>query len=872
MNDNRVKDFLAAGALFLAPFIFFFPLTLGTKIFFDGDFQIFYYPIRVELARAFAQGRLPLWEPGIAAGFPLLAEGQIAALYPVSHLLYRILPIQFALGYELLLHHGWLMAGMYVFSRSLRLAMPAAIFSALVFALSGFMMENLLITNLLATIAHLPWMLWLLGKILTAQRRQARAAWFVLLAILATFQFLSLHVQYALLDLGILALYAITWSWCESSPVPIRQSLGVAVLVSIVAVLLAAVQLVPILELTRLSNRAGGVTYEDFTNQSVELKHLALFLSPVVFGGPKVTPGGVVGYLGIIPLVLTLAAPFWERTRRTAFWVALALVGLFLAFGEFNPIYPLLYRVPIFNSLRISGRFLYLVSFAAAILSAISFDSILRNAPRINSTRLAKIAATIFAFIIGTEIVSMYQVDFAGWMALLNWLPIALIGCGVLIVWLTARGKLNRSFAIIGVIGVTVFDLSAFAAVLLQSENALVSSTDFFQAPPSLAAFDTKADQSRILTTGALVPPFPVNQASLYPNLNLVDKISSAKSSTGMWIQRARDYTDNFSPGMLNLYGVRYIVSPIFPRDESGRVVSQPSDKFALRLGTDKLDVPPIMATAIEIDSYIDGEIGEGAQVGALTFFLDDGSTVQMPLRAGIETKAFQAKATSARFDLPKGHALTGIQLASDSRADILHIEHIRLLDPQGNATLLDYAFGASNHSLIYRDDEVAIAENYDALPRAFLVHSAQVLSDSDALRRLREYTFDARQGAILENTAVGGAAALSVPYSDDSPEQDDDESVQITSYESEHVQLKVAATRKGYLILSDTWYPGWIARIDGNDTPIYRVYYTLRAVPIDAGTHTVEFEFQPRSFYLGASISVVTLILGLITIYFVRR
>ena len=367
---ERWGDLFAAAALFLAPFVFFYPLTLGSGIFYEGDFMIFYYPIRDALARALVQGRLPLWTTGIASGFPLLAEGQIGALYPVNQLLYRILPIQLALNYELLLHLGWLMVGMFVFARALRLALPAAIFAALAFAWSAFMMENLLITNMLATIAHLPWMLWLLEKILTARRRPTRLAWFVLLCIISTFQFLTLHAQYALLDTGILALYAATWWWQQPksgaahSNRPARwiarvgQPLGVVVVATGVAVLIAAAQLIPTAELMRASNRAGGVPYEDFTNQSVEPQDLLLFLAPFVLGGPNDVHGGVVGYLGIVPLLLALAAPILQRERRTLFWIVLALAALALAFGRFNPIYPLLYRVPIFNGLRISGRFL----------------------------------------------------------------------------------------------------------------------------------------------------------------------------------------------------------------------------------------------------------------------------------------------------------------------------------------------------------------------------------------------------------------------------------------------------------------------------------------------------------------------------------
>ena len=640
------REVVLAICLFIAPFVFYFPLTLGKAIFYAGDFTIFYYPIRDAMARAFVDGRLPLWVTGISSGFPLLAEGQVGALYPVNQLLYRVLPTQLALTYELSLHLGWMMVGMFVFMRSLRLNIPAAILSAIVFAFSGFMMENLLITNMVDTIAHLPWMLWFLQNNLSAKKRSTRVAWFVLLCLFSTFQFLTLHAQYALLDIAILALYAMAFHWQASETIPLpalltqaAKSLGVVMLATFIAVLLSMAQLVPTFELMQASNRSGGVSYDDFTNQSVEPQHLSIFLAPFALGGPYDVPGGVVGYLGIVPLFLALAAPILKRDRRTLFWLMIALAGLALAFGRNNPIYPLLYRVPIFNGLRISGRFLYVVTFAASILSAIGFDAILRAAPQIDFTRAAKILAGAFIVFIDIEIVLVYQVTLTSWLAVWNWLPIFFIVATVALIWLCARSNLARSTAAIAFIGLTIVDLTAFAAVLTQSANLLVPADDFFRKPQALAAINSRAGESRILTAGALIPPFPVVKESMYAETGMVYGIDSVKSSTGLYIKSMRDYTDSFSPGMLNLIGVRYLLIPIFPPDEHGRILSQPNDKFALMLGNDKIDLPPLSGSAIEVESYVDDRsIADGTTVGKIVFYFSDGTNAELQLRVGLET------------------------------------------------------------------------------------------------------------------------------------------------------------------------------------------------------------------------------------------
>jgi uncharacterized membrane protein YfhO len=61
-------------------------------------------------------------------------------------------------------------------------------------------------------------------------------------------------------------------------------------------------------------------------------------------------------------------------------------------------------------------------------------------------------------------------------------------------------------------------------------------------------------------------------------------------------------------------------------------------------------------------------------------------------------------------------------------------------------------------------------------------------------------------------------------------------------------------------LVLTDTWYPGWKAKVDGREVPVERVDYTLRGVPIGAGAHTVEFTYEPLSWRIGWIVSALAL------------
>jgi uncharacterized membrane protein YfhO len=80
--------------------------------------------------------------------------------------------------------------------------------------------------------------------------------------------------------------------------------------------------------------------------------------------------------------------------------------------------------------------------------------------------------------------------------------------------------------------------------------------------------------------------------------------------------------------------------------------------------------------------------------------------------------------------------------------------------------------------------------------------------------------------------------------------------------YAANTVSIHVNAQRDAWLILADTDYPGWIATIDGEPTPIYRANLMFRAVQVSAGEHAVAFEYHPDWLVPGALVSTVSLIL----------
>jgi hypothetical protein len=148
-------------------------------------------------------------------------------------------------------------------------------------------------------------------------------------------------------------------------------------------------------------------------------------------------------------------------------------------------------------------------------------------------------------------------------------------------------------------------------------------------------------------------------------------------------------------------------------------------------------------------------------------------------------------------------------------------------------------------------------------LPRARLVGGATVKSDAEAVAYMLSEAFDPEREVVLAEQAplaLDGAPA--------------EGSVTWVSRSSGALSLSVTTQRPALLVVADNWFPAWRATVDGSEAPVLRAYHTLRAVPVEAGTHAVEMRYDSPLLRgsLWASLAFLVSLTGLLVFHLWRE
>jgi len=152
-------------------------------------------------------------------------------------------------------------------------------------------------------------------------------------------------------------------------------------------------------------------------------------------------------------------------------------------------------------------------------------------------------------------------------------------------------------------------------------------------------------------------------------------------------------------------------------------------------------------------------------------------------------------------------------------------------------------------------------------LPRAFLVPDYKILKKEQMLDYFNEADFDPTNVVLFEEGGYEPSPPRKTKESSAMQNQ-----VDITSYSPDQITLSVTSAMPSFLFLSEMYYPGWKAFVDGQATRILKGNYMFRVIEIPEGKHNVTFIFDPLSIKMGIGVTTFTLFMLLVLVVWSKR
>ncbi len=706
------------------------------------------YPWKTLALDSLASGKLPLWNPYNFSGSPLLANFQSASLYPLNIVYAATSQIS---GWSILVAVQPLLALIftYFFARSLGIGLLGSLLAAISYAFSGFMAVWLEYNTVGHVILWLPLILLSIEKL----RVQLSGRWILTLALAHTCGLLAGHPQIY----GYMLVFSLLYAHTRAKNLAIKIWI---LIISLLGIGIASIQLIPGIELIRLSARSPHDFHQFFTSILIQPWQFISIIFPNFFGNPATrtywladTFLGKVTTIGIVPLFFLPA--IFRRTEpivRWFFWITIGIIILLSA----NPVSYLLYQLPL------------------PILAS--------SSPTLMAFLLAFCMSILCGFGLDHWIVEKHSIK-----------------------------KLTKRTLQVGFI-LTLFMLSAKIPTL-HPHSAVITRAVLYGsiiAISTLVLFWIAITKPRLLKLSVMAL-LVIHIADLF-----------------IFFQR-------FNPFVA--------ASLIFPKHEITTFIKEHSDARYWGYGT--AAIPANLATEFQGFSPEGYDPLYPKWYGEFIYSYTQG-------------KLLKAFSNSTRSDaaIVSGFGSNGL---SDYRKNkilaALSVGYI--LDRTENGSTQE-TFPSDLFEVAYQKADWHIFKSTKATPRVYLAdHIVTYDSDEDFSQKFFSSTFDPATSVLIPthpsglqpDTATGSAF--------------------IIKYSPERVTIQTDSTASKILVLTDTYYPGWYAKIDQTPTPIIRANWTHRAIIVPSGAHTITFIYEPLSVRIGIVLSMIStglLILIIIT------
>ncbi len=870
---------------------------------------------KLHVRRTLQQFELPLWSPQLFTGAPFFAAGQSSAAYPLSALFY-LLPIEAAFGWFTAIQLAIAGVNAFLLGRVLKLRPVAALFSGVAFQFSGFLVVSVVFTMVLAAASWLPLLLAIIEKVIQKQEEKgvagfrpipyvvAGAATVGLVALAGHPEFL----YYTLLVAGIftaarllVALRRVSARSGENgaesqalNPSPhlptalqalptVAKIAGWILLVALLGIAAGAVQILPLLELVQQNFREGSASYQQVVGWAWPDRHILTFLLPDIFGNPShhhwfdlwalrwqpavlnrlgepnntifwgiknYVEGG--NYLGVSTWLLAalavavslarvtnqdgddnaakLVAAHRKLRLPTLIFASLALVSLLFAFG--TPLYAVLfYGLPGWDQLHSPFRWVFPFTLAMAVLGGIGMEQALSlrvPAGMSRSLGFGRIQVP-FKWIVAILALSSLAAGLAALLAVVTsyFVPSPFINLAQRVVEASdlaqaafADGRMFWGYQSIGLARFGAFAVTSglILWLLTRPKAEAGRESEVNGANPRAAGIAMRAATALPFAFVALL------------SLDLFGVHGSFNPAT--------------DPALSPLKNVPPVVQFINQKEDAS---SNGNIRFSpFRFTT--FDAPGSKTFNANVGMYYGWQDIRGYDsiipkqyVGLMNRIADQSGELLYNRIAPI-----YASSTPENGGNP-----------------FAALEN-QLLDLMGVKYLLSELIvpNTDTWAKVYEEDSLRVYKNLEVFPRTFIAAEAVVLPPAE--QPLQDA--DLRRTVFIEEPP-SPANALN-------PSSPETANTTISRYTANTVFVDVNLDDRGWLVLTDAYFPGWKAYLrpfggdenDEQELTIHRADSAFRAVYLpEGGQWTVRFTYSPMSFKLGLYVSFLAAMLCLL-------
>ena len=767
-------DAAALGALGLIVLVLCWPVVAQGRVYWERDLHLYLYPRAEAFVRVLAQGSLPLWNPYVAFGEPLLANPQMQVFYPPTWLHLLMKPWTWYAAF-VVTHLLFTAGGAYVLARRLQMSRPGAFLAAAAWITSGPLLSAVNLYHHFAGAAWIPWVLAASDSALA--RRRARD-------VLGCGVALALQIVAGSADMCALtgflaaanALRYVAWDAERGN----RRLVLTGALALALGLGLSAAQWIPTLEVARRSSRADQPE-RIRTYWSVHPAALAQAVVPVALQELPLSdevraslfesrePLLLSLYLGLAAAVLVLAAVVETRSARPI--AVLLVLTVLVALGRHTPVFALATTlVPPLAILRYPVKAMVSAALLWSLLAGLGIDALGRAAQR----RPRVLVLTL-----------------------------------------------------------------AVALISLATAVGIASATQ----PAALGA--------AFLQRSALDPPFFMALDPVARHVLLAAGLGAGVAALAALAPRHR-----WASGLAALLVVLDLVLA-----NHGINRTCPPELMAWRPPAVDLARAPDRGRTYVYDYYVAtrGRASLSHPAYALAAPPADPSVGAVALRGALYPSVLAQWGVESSYDLdqqglfPREMAILSRMLrlveGTPAHLELLRMGSVARVAAMHTAGFEDLAPVATVPTLF--QEPLRVYAVPQPVARAHVVGGVVVADGEEALAVLRGGTFDPARELILPR---------GVPVS--APAQPPGR-CRVVRWTPDGITVEADMDAAGYVVLADTYDPGWRTRVDGRAVALLRADFALRAIEVPAGRHIVESAFRPPSVALGLAVSAASTVLA---------